>query len=40
MSFSEFTENDYEVIAQEYEKLRLSAEELESILTKEMSIIE
>ncbi len=26
MSFSEFTENDYEVIAQEYEKLRLSAE--------------
>ena len=26
MSFSEFTEKDYEVIAQEYEKLRLSAE--------------
>ena len=26
MSFSEFTEKDYEVIAQEYEKLRVSAE--------------
>ena len=26
MSFSEFTEKDYEIIAQEYEKLRLSAE--------------